>query len=153
MQQPASVQHCACGSTSCVTPTVCTATATVILCLITQAQTPQQHTKSAIARQPAIVRHAAPHCQQRQQQRSNVVPWRHSKQQLRVTPAASSSSAGSAGLTNSSSSSLSRGPVLVVPAFYLDAQAFKPLVQELRSRGFNAALPPIRCGCYTHDIT
>jgi hypothetical protein len=34
--------------------------------------------------------------------------------------------------------------VLVVPAFYLDAQVFRPLVEELRSRGFNAALPPIR---------
>jgi hypothetical protein len=35
-------------------------------------------------------------------------------------------------------------PVLVVPAFYLDAQVFRPFVQELRSRGFNAALPPVR---------
>lgn len=34
--------------------------------------------------------------------------------------------------------------MLVVPAFYLDAQVFKPFVQELRSRGFNAALPPVR---------
>lgn len=34
--------------------------------------------------------------------------------------------------------------MLVVPAFYLDAQVFRPLVEELRSRGFNAALPPIR---------
>jgi hypothetical protein len=81
---------------------------------------------------------------QQQQQQSRVAPWRHSKQQLRVTAAASSSS------SSSSSSSLSRGPVLVVPAFYLDAQAFKPLVQELRSRGFNAALPPIRCGWLSH---
>jgi hypothetical protein len=35
-------------------------------------------------------------------------------------------------------------PVLVVPAFYLDAQVFRPFVQDLRSRGFNAALPPVR---------
>jgi hypothetical protein len=35
-------------------------------------------------------------------------------------------------------------PVLVVPAFYLDAQSFQPFVRELRSRGYNAALPPIR---------
>jgi hypothetical protein len=104
-----------------------------------------------------MARPAAPYNQQRQQQQqqqqSNVAPlaWRNSKQQLRVTAAASSSFNSSSGLKNSSSSSLSRGPVLVVPAFYLDAQAFKPLVQELRSRGFNAALPPIRCGCYMHD--
>jgi len=48
---------------------------------------------------------------------------------------------------NGHSSNFSKGPVLVVPAFYLDAAAFKPLVQELRSQGFNAALPPIRCHC------
>lgn len=35
-------------------------------------------------------------------------------------------------------------PVLVVPAFYLDAMAFRPLVEELRARGYNAALPPVR---------
>eukprot|EP00775_Hariotina_reticulata_P011086 gene11086-11241_t len=45
---------------------------------------------------------------------------------------------------NGRSSNLSKGPVLVVPAFYLDAAAFRPLVQELRAQGFNAALPPIR---------
>jgi hypothetical protein len=37
-----------------------------------------------------------------------------------------------------------KGPVLVVPAFYLDASVFRPLVEELRSRGYNAALPPVR---------
>lgn len=71
----------------------------------------------------------------------------------RHQPAAASSSQPAAGETSdgaSCSSSLrpddpSKGPpVLVVPAFYLDAQSFKPFVQELRSRGFNAALPPIR---------
>jgi hypothetical protein len=43
-----------------------------------------------------------------------------------------------------SSPPLQGPPVLVVPAFYLDAQVFRPFVQELRSRGFNAALPPVR---------
>ncbi|KAF8073174.1 SPL4 [Scenedesmus sp. PABB004] len=37
-------------------------------------------------------------------------------------------------------------PVLVVPAFYLGSAPFVPLVAELRSRGFNAALPPIKAG-------
>lgn len=101
-----------------------------------------QQPNSIPAHSAALHSHATARMQRRHQQQSKVAHMRH----MCVQAAASSSSPSSAGLTNSSSSSssLSRGPVLVVPAFYLDAQAFKPLVQELRSRGFNAALPPIR---------
>ncbi len=31
-----------------------------------------------------------------------------------------------------------------MPAFYTGAERFKPLVEDLRDLGFNAALPPIR---------
>ncbi|KAF6260349.1 hypothetical protein COO60DRAFT_1700352 [Scenedesmus sp. NREL 46B-D3] len=105
-----------------------------------------QHPRSITARPAALSRPAAPHMQQHPQQRSKVAPRRHSRQHVRTFVAASSitPSSGSTNSSSSSSGSLNRGPVLVVPAFYLDAQAFKPLVQELRSRGFNAALPPIR---------
>lgn len=58
-------------------------------------------------------------------------------------PAAASQEAAGTCLLNPDNPSQGP-PVLVVPAFYLDAQVFKPFVQELRSRGFNAALPPIR---------
>lgn len=37
-----------------------------------------------------------------------------------------------------------RCPSQVVPAFYLDAVVFAPLVETLRAEGYNAALPPIR---------
>lgn len=39
---------------------------------------------------------------------------------------------------------LTKGRVLIAPAFYLDAAVFRPLAAELRSRGFDAALAPIR---------
>jgi hypothetical protein len=34
--------------------------------------------------------------------------------------------------------------VLIAPAFYLDAAVFRPLCAELRARGFDAALAPVR---------
>jgi hypothetical protein len=39
---------------------------------------------------------------------------------------------------------LTKGRVLIAPAFYLDAAVFRPLAAELRSRGYDAALAPIR---------
>lgn len=36
------------------------------------------------------------------------------------------------------------GKVLIAPAFYTDVSAFRPLAAELRARGYDAALAPIR---------
>jgi hypothetical protein len=63
---------------------------------------------------------------------------------LRHRTAAAAAAAGTSAHSLSPGNPSQGPPVLVVPAFYLDAQVFKPLVQELRSRGFNAALPPVR---------
>lgn len=63
---------------------------------------------------------------------------------MRHRTAAAAAAAGTSAHSLSPGNPSQGPPVLVVPAFYLDAQVFKPLVQELRSRGFNAALPPVR---------
>lgn len=58
-----------------------------------------------------------------------------------IAPRASSEQQPS---SSSSSPRFPRGRVLIAPAFYVDAAPFRPLAAELRRRGYDAALAPIR---------
>lgn len=75
---------------------------------------------------------------------SSVKGLHIAKAQRRSIGADSASSASSLDDESQRLQHKSTDAVLVVPAFYLDASVFRPLVVGLRRRGFNAALPPIR---------
>jgi hypothetical protein len=83
---------------------------------------------------------------------SSHAPIRSRSRCARVSASGAAPAANDAAPPSNLPTPFPRGRVLIAPAFYLDARLFRPLAAELRRRGYDAALAPIRWYFWTATL-